>query len=255
MSSIPGIPNVPNVPTVPGEQRNPLTDAINRALAATIEQLMPQIVAGVVGALVGALGGLFTRKTVPVPDPAAPPAPPAPPVVTPAGPLPQVPIPVRATVASIRTVVQNVEKPQRVGGGPGVNYEDARGMIARGEAFNFGCVAFLDSTAYDADGDEFTGGATGKLVANDLEFRGRYRVYRGGNLVAFIEGAGDDNPAGEGKPLPWHQSPSGAVNFGQGKWMATSSMGVRMTFLEEGDYEIEFELSGVTSARIPFRVS
>lgn len=203
--------------------------------------------------LMNALLGLINRRSTPVPTPDAPPAPPV--IVPNAPPIAQEPIPVHAAVASIRTVVQGVEKPQRVGGGPGVNYPDHQGMIARGEAFNYGCVAFLDSTAFDASGDEFTGGSLGKLVANDLEFRGSYRVYKGGNLVAFIEGAGDDNPVGEGKPRPWHQSKSDAVGFGQGKWMASAGMGVRIVFEGEGDYEIVFELDGVQSSRIPFRVS
>lgn len=218
------------------------------ALEPVIQQGAQQLIT----ILLNALMGLFSRKP-PVPKPDAPVAPP---VVTPgAPPIPQVPIPVRAKVASIRTVVQGVEKPQRVGGGPGVNYDDHQGMIARGEAFNFGCVAFLDSTAFDAAGDEFTGGSLGKLVANNLEFMSKYRVYRAGALVAFIEGAGDDDPVGEGKPLPWHQSKSAAVGFGQGKWMASAGMGVRIVFEGEGDYEIEFELDGVKSSRIPFRVS
>ncbi len=227
------------------------SNALSLEQVLRLAQELPRILE-----ILRSLGSLFGfgSKKPPVVVPADAPA--APPVVVPnAPPIPQIPVPVKAKVASVRTVVQGVERPERVGGGPGVNYDDHRGMIARGEAFNFGCVAFLDSTAFDAAGDEFTGGSQGKLVRNDLEFRGKYRVYRDGALIAFIEGAGDDNPTGEGQARPWHQSASGAVNFGQGKWMASAGMGVRIVFVEEGSYEIEFELDGVMPPRIPFRVS
>lgn len=252
MSSIPGIPNVPNVPTVPGEQRNPLTDAINRALAATIEQLMPQIVAGVVGALVGALGGLF-RKKPPTPEPAAPPAPP---VVTPAGPIPQVPVPVGRpkTLSRVALILSSMEVPERVGGGPGVNYEDARGKVQRGENFNYGCVGIFYGKAFDQNGDEFMGP---DIVAADLEFRTAYRVYKRGtnDLVAFMIGDGDDSPTGEGKPKPWHQSDSGTVNFGISRWESSAGFDHRLTFVAEGQWDLELEIGGVKSARMPINIS
>jgi len=235
---------------------SPIKSAVTIEQVIRLAQELPRIIELLKS--IGAMFGLFGKKTpVPAPD-----APPAPPVVVPNAPsIPQVPIQPLARVASIRTVLQNVERPDRAGGGHDpitgvrITYEDARGMSARGEAFNYGCVAFLDSTAFDGDGDEFTGGSRGKLVANNLEFKGKWRIKKDGVLVAAIEGTGDDNPTGEGKPLPWHEARSAGVGFGQGKWMASAGMGIRVVFEGEGDFTIEFELDDITGPVIPFRVS
>jgi hypothetical protein len=237
--------------------RNPLQDALAQALGEAVRQALPQLVAGLVGALggllSGALGGIFRKQ------PPAAPAPAPPTVQSDSGPpLAQVPIvaPVLVT-SSIRLVLQGMEKPARVGGGPGINYEDARGMSARGEAFNYECVGFFDATAFNQDG-EWTGGLRGTLVQYDKEFRNRWNVYdaKTGNLVAFWQGEGDANPAGEGEPANYHGTDSEApVHFGWSKWYSSAGFGQRLTFVDEGDFEVEFEFDGKVSNRVPVRVS
>lgn len=247
------------VPGQPPGQRNPLADALSQALGDALRQLLPQIITGVAGALVGVisggLGGIFRRQPPAVVPPAPEPLVPAPG----APPLPQVPIapPPALKTQSIRLVLQGMEKPQRVGGGPGVNYDDPRGMIARGEAFNFGCVGFFDATAFHQEG-EWTGGSRGDLVRYDMEFRNTWRVFdaKTGALVAFLEGQGDDSKQGEGVPAPWHQSDGSApVHFGDSKWRSSAGFGQRLTFAGEGEYVVEFEFDGVKVRTEVIRVS
>jgi len=196
---------------------------------------------------------LLPKKT----PPAAPPATPQAPVATPAGPVTSTPIVVSPTrpaktVAKVAGIVSGVEKPERVGGGPGINYEDWREKLATGSNFNYGCVAFIYGKAFDADGDEFMGP---DIIAANLEFRTAYRVYRDGQLVAWMIGAGDDNPIAEGHPAPWSQSPSGDVNFGFSRWEHSAGFDNRLTFVGQGRFEIEVEIGGVKAPRIAFNVS
>jgi hypothetical protein len=252
MSSTLGTPT--SSPGLGNQARSPLTDAINKALGDTIQQLMPQIIAGVVTGLMGLLGGLF-RKSPPPPPPAT--EPPPPPVVNPGGgTVPQVPVPTAPTktLSRVALILSSMEKPEHVGGGPGVNYEDARGMVQHGEAFNYGCVGIFYGKAFDQHGDEYMGP---DIIAADLEFRTAYRVFKAGTdeLVAFMIGEGDDSPGGEGKPRGWHQSDSGAVNFGVSRWLASAGFDNRLVFRSEGDYDVELEIGGVKSSRMRIRVS
>jgi hypothetical protein len=173
----------------------------------------------------------------------------------PGGPtLPQVPIDTRPikVLTSASLTCAGVEVPQRVGGGPGVMYSDHHGMIARGDNFNYGCVAFFYGMGRDANGDEFLGQ---DLIDADLEFRTTYRVYKNGRLVAVMEGKGDDNPNAEGKPAHWHQSESGGVGFGSSRWLNSAGCDSRIVFYEEGSYEVEWEMAGFVAGRVPFHVS
>lgn len=195
-------------------------------------------------------GTLFAKRQPPVVVPPAPG-----PVVPPnQPPLPQVPIDTTPskTIAGVALRCTSVEKPQRVGGGPGVNYPDHVGMIQRGENFNYGCVSFWNGQARDQRGDEFLGP---DLIRADLEFRTEYRVYRDGQLVAVMKGEGDDNPAGEGKPAPWHQSENAGVGFGVSRWLNSAGFDHRIVFNEEGKFEVEVVIGGVTSNRVAFNVS
>lgn len=232
--------------------KNPLQSI----LEDTLRQVGPQIAQALVGALVGLLGGILNKKKAPAPEEIGEPSAPAPAVTTPGGSLPQVPVPTRPskTPTAVALVLSSMEKPERVGGGPGVNYSDARGMVQRGENFNFGCVGIFYGQLRDQNGDEYMGE---DIVAADLEFRTAYRVYRRGTdeLVAFMIGEGDTSAGGEGQPKPWHQSGSGAVNFGVSRWLNSAGFDNRLTFVAEGQYDVELEIAGIKSARVPINVS
>lgn len=195
------------------------------------------------------LFGLFKRKTPPVTPVPAPG-----PIDTPAGPLPQTPIPVpaRRDIAHVVLKCTSVEKPARVGGGPGVNYESHERMIAESQAFNFGAVTFWNGQARDMHGDEFLGA---DIVAADLEFRTEYRVYSGGRLVAVMKGEGDTDRHGEGSAAPWHQSESAGVGFGVSRWLNSAGFDNRIKFHEEGTFEVELIIGGVASNRVALRFS
>jgi hypothetical protein len=173
----------------------------------------------------------------------------------PGGPtLPQVPIDTRPTrvLAGAALSCAGVEKPKRIGGGPGQNYADHLGMIERGDNFNYECVAFFYGQGRDTFGDELFGE---DLIAADLEFRTTYKVYKEGRLIGVYEGKGDDNPVGEGAPAHWHQTTSDDIAFGSSRWLSSAGCDLRIVFLKEGSYQVEFMMLDKVSGRIAFNVS
>jgi hypothetical protein len=173
----------------------------------------------------------------------------------PGGPtLPQVPIDTRPTkvLTSAVLICAGVEIPRRVGGGPGQPYPDHQGMIQRKENFNYECASFWYGQGRDANGDEFLGQ---DLIDADLEFRTTYNIYKDGRLVGVMEGKGDDNPVGEGKPANWHQATSDDIGFGSSRWLSSAGCDNRIVFLQQGVYQVEFVIGGVVSNRVEFHVS
>lgn len=190
--------------------------------------------------------GLFKKKA-----PAPADIPPAPgPVQVPAGTVPQVPINTRPSKipTSVVLACTSVELP----GQPGVNYPDHQGMINSGSNFNFGCASFWNGQVRDQNGDEFLGP---DLIQADLEYRTTYRVYKDGQVVSIMQGEGDNNPTGEGQPAPWHQSESAGVGFGVSRWLNSAGLDNRIMFRGEGRFEVELEVAGIKSRRVPFNVS
>jgi hypothetical protein len=192
---------------------------------------------------------------IPPPPVAIPPAPGPVDPGRPGGPsLPQTPIDTRPTrvLSGAALSCAGMEKPKRVGGGPGVNYSDHLGMIERKENFNYDCVGIFYGSGRDANGDELFGE---DIIAADIEFRNTYRVYFNGRLTALVEGKGDDNPVGEGKPAPWHEVKSEHVTIGSSRWLGSAGCDNRIVFHAQGVYEVEFEYHGYVAGRIEIHVS
>jgi hypothetical protein len=196
---------------------------------------------------------LFNHKNPPPPI-LIPPAGPVDPGL-PGGPtIPQVPIDTKPskTIARVALICAGVEVPERVGGGPGINYVDHQKMIRDGQAFNYGCASFWYGQARDENDDEFLGP---DIINADLEFRTEYRIYKDNRVCAIMKGEGDNNPTAEGDPAPWHQSESEGVGFGSSRWLNSAGFDNRIVFRGQGDFLVEVVIGGVASNRVPFRVS
>jgi len=205
--------------------------------------------------LIDLIGGLFHKKPKPVPAPpivpAEPPTPGAP------APTPIVPIPIHArAVASARLEIQKAEGPdlstpeRRVS--PGNLYSDVAGMVKRNEAFAYGTSFWFNLTAYDSDGEPIENQA---LVDANLEFRTRHELRRNGELVAYFKGEGDDNPVGEGQPVPYHVWSIDGFRMSTASWLQSAGLNARIRIDLEGTWEIVGYVNGVESNRFEFRTS
>lgn len=231
--------------------QNALVNSIVNAFINAVKDAAPGIIAGL-------FNSIFHKKPkqIPVPPPDAPePTPGVPvPIPTPSQstPNPAVPSPARRIARVVLRLRQaerpDMTTPERLQD-PGNLYDNPMGMVANGEAFNYGTAAWFDQTAYDENGDEWQGNS---ILAADLDYRTRHEIRQGGSVIAFIQGEGGE---GEGQPHDWKQQNANEISWAQRSWKDSLGMNARVRMGAEGTFEVQSWFNGVASNTLIVRIS
>lgn len=243
-------------PSSSQSQKTSLLD--NAIVQQVVEKYGPQVLS----ALVGLFLSLFKKKPKdpvlvttqpgsPVPAPGVPTPIPAPSASTPT------PGQVARRIASVVLTLQKAERPDLSTPdrrqSPGDLYPNPMAMISAGENFHYGSAFWFDLTAYDENGDEWTGDS---IIAADKEFKTEHRIMNeGSSILAYIKGEGDQNPTGLGEPKDWHQMNGDEIHWAQRAWKDSVGRNARVRIGREGTFKVKGAVDGVWSNELVVKVS